>query len=601
MGTGHASRAQPPLVTTKSIIPTTTESAYRTRSDAAQILALQKTIGNRATINQLQRKWPWSSRASPDSLKSMDKAPSQGDLNAAAKDNDQKIENTADMVITGAGTAAAFKDETATLLSNLAAVNQTPKFDRVFKDWLQDNQLSSRTKIDDLDNDQLKQLTQREVERGGLRTVIGSASGRENMAIAGSAGGSIAAGLGALGAFASMAASIAHARTTDDKWERAFAIFDASMQGLQGGAMAGQAAAGIGSTIASGVATTGIEAAETAGGVMSGITDSLAGLTPMIQSFMAGAHVLGDIATLFKKDSTSLQRREAGFDLASSGVDSLKSFLSGARSLMSAIRTVLDIAGTGASFGSVVPIVGAAINILVQFLDIVMQAIEIAKRAINIHEAKARRTQIRNLKGAAPASSDHTDMLDKLVEINSKRVNRAIRPLVAASVSVLADIASVGGSVVNIIGVATTPAYGAGAALMGVGYGLSATAGLAKVGAGVSGPVASGIRSAKQRGRNFAGNTTATRFKNTRQYLRDHKVFNIDKTSELKKARDVKTAKSIFDLIASAGTTAPLDKQALAEAFTILKATGVDVEAMIEETRMDKRAKMLIEAIRMRE
>ena len=136
---------------------------------------------------------------------------------------------------------------------------------------------------------------------------------------------------------------------------------------------------------------------------------------------------------------------------------------------------------------------------------------------------------------------------------------------------------------------------------MGVGYGLSATAGLAKVGAGVSGPVASGIRSAKQRGRNFAGNTTATRFKNTRQYLRDHKVFNIDKTSELKKARDVKTAKSIFDLIASAGTTAPLDKQALAEAFTILKATGVDVEAMIEETRMDKRAKMLIEAIRMRE
>jgi hypothetical protein len=582
-------------------------------SEPARVLALQRMIGNQATVRLLQRDTDTDRDAKITHLRDrvQNQKPNWKNAKSQKKvsNRSEKVEQASDTVIEETGLVSGFKDETSVALANFASQNPTLAFDGIYSDWLQENKLPQDTSLDSLSEEQLDDLEQKEIEEGGLSVTSKDADTRSDLGIGAGVAGTLAAGAGSMGAFASMVASITKLSVSKDPlWEKIILGMDAAGQGLQTGALAGQALGSAGMTTASGVASMGNETATEAANMMSGISDSLGSVAPVVQVFLSSLHVVRDLVKFVsKKQPTRREKKALALEIGKNVLEAAKAFLLTARSTISAIRTFLDIAGAAATLTSIVPIIGAAINICVQFIDMVLQIIDIVRHAIRVHKSRlmsnrmaARREQEKQKQG----SLEQVEMLDKLREVNRKRMRRAIRPMVAASVSTVASLVSMGGSLMNVIGVATSPAYGAGVAVMAAGYALSAGAGIAKLGAGASKPIAGGIRTVKQKARDFAGVENPQTKQKTRAAVK--KVFRVNtkKTSEKKHKRDVQTVKQLFIRLAKLPAYDNNDKDVKAQykdAYELLRATGVDRQALFRETDIEVQVQKLIEAIKRRE
>ncbi|HVU11264.1 MAG TPA: hypothetical protein VHD90_08300 [Phototrophicaceae bacterium] len=615
-------------------------------SDIEHVLMLQRTIGNHATNQLIQRAGGWKQRRADKKQARRNERNTQMDetrkhINKNDIDNkDWQKDKTewseyADRIGAGTEGVGSFKDELSLALSNFASENRTTSYNRIYSDWLKENHLPAGTSEDTLSSDQAADLEKKEISEGGLSAISKDSDTRDQLQSGADAAGTVALGLGGFASFVSMVVTISQFSRKNSNVENFLLALETGGEGAKTLALATQTGASMGKTIAGGIATHGNDTAQAATDMMSGITDAFGGLVPAIDLFLSGVKLVGNVMKFSKsvrtKDAKSedklskRQYKDLALDSTNEALNAGKAFLSMARSTISAVQTFLDIASVASNLVSVVPFLGPAINICTQFIDIIMQLIQLVRHAIRVHKQRIRAKQMRTMIAenkpatqkinkkylrelAKTSTDDKEQLLVKLEEVSKKRMKRAIRPMVVAAISTVADVVSVGGSLLNIIGTATAPAYGAGVGIMAAGYGLSAGSSMVKLGANASKPIAAGIRATKQGARDWVGNENAKHFKNTRKKLREkadgsrRHFVNTDKTSTKKHKRDVDTVKRLFKLLADLPEYKPAVKDDYDSAYQLLKATGVDRQLLFRKNGdPEEQMKMILKALKMRE
>lgn len=281
--------------------------------------------------------------------------------------------------------------------------------------------------------------------------------------------------------------------------------------GVTGVGQMATSAGGLGAGIAS-TLDSGNDAAANAATAFGGLGDAVGTLGGTVQLVVSGGRVV--IGTIQNLKAMSSGSETKWADTAADSLGMLKGFLSTANSALHVVSAFCSIAGKAAELANALPLVGACVNIAIQFLDILIQLINGIKALVKLVEAVVEQKRM-NAAGAdedqqAGATNDaaekaqhegNRDVAKRLGNINRKRYRRQILPLTTSCINIMADTLSVGGSVLNICGVATAPAYGAGVAIMAAGYGVTATAGLMKLGTALAGPVQRMVRWQKQSGR----------------------------------------------------------------------------------------------------
>lgn len=431
--------------------------------------------------------------------------------------------------------------------------------------------------------------------------------------------GTVGAGLGALGSGVGTVLAVMklvkliNATGPKEKGEIAKTIIDIFGGGVTTVAGAGQVMSGSAQSIAQGVASTGNEAASTASDVASGITDSLGGLGGMVEAFVGLIKGVWGTVDYFR--SISKKGWKQGSALADVGGELLKSFkgfMVAGKSILSAANTFLELAGAGAEFIQAFPVVGAAINIVVQLVDGLITTIDTVKRAIKLVKAAVMASKLKDMTSSTVAGV--ADFAKGMVEVNKKRWQRQIIPLVSNVMTLFADLTSICGSVLNIVGVATAAAYGAGVGLMAAGYAAAGFSAITKIGAaGLKGGQKL-VRWGKQEIRDLGkGGKGATPNAGPNRFYRMGKKFgiNMEKTSS-KKTQDLtdqidwllKHLKTLPDPIPDEQTDPQGYKGAVIEyenAYLLVKSTGVNVKELTSASDGDELVKILAVAIKARE
>ena len=354
---------------------------------------------------------------------------------------------------------------------------------------------------------------------------------------------------------------------------------------------------GMGAGIASAQDATN-DVAATAASAFGGLGDAIGAVGGSVQLLVSGARVtIGVVNNLRKRDEA---------DWSATATDSLgmlKGFLSTASSTVSAVSGFLQIAGTAAELANALPVVGAAVNICVQLLDIVIQTINFVKALVRMIDAIMESRSMKKKAEAADAGSHEQQMLGHLSEINTKRYKRQLIPLISSVVNGVADCISIGGSVLNVVGVATSPAYGAGVAIMAAGYGASATAGLIKLGTALSGPVAKLVRTQKQFGRDVASGEKTGGWRG-KVLEKTHLVgaYDVSKSSGEKDKRYLASVNSIYDMIAALPAAyTDQDADQFENVHEVIKATGVSTKQLYEAANQDVATGLLMDALKKRD
>ena len=526
---------------------------------------MQRLVGNRAVaaamreVPPVQRKGDMFAR-----LRSLRHA--NRNAGAPAK-KDTRVDDATGAVSTGAGLA---KEPLATAGSTLGNFSlETSK--------LGDLKEKDETK-DEHDADKLK---------------FGDGSSRTALSIGSSGTGMVTSGLGGIVDFADMVKlwkkSAGEEGKLDDGFMKALAIGKGA-KGLSSTAAVGSHGTAL---VAKGVNAAGEGGKEVATGA-AGVTAGLGALGSGADMIMSAAKLAQMGINGFRKGWSKGMAPEALTEF----LNLLKSFLATGAGVVSAVGKFLDIAGKAAEFLNALPVVGAAVNIATQLLDILIQVIAFVKslyRMVKSHKkAKAMKRMAAHITGTDKRSQDEKQMLLNLATINMKRLKRAVLPLVTSVVKGVADLISIAGSVLNIVGVATAAAYGAGVGLMAGGYAASATAGLMKAGAAAAKPIQTLIRKGKQRGRDVGARKPTSLAA---------KLFNTAKSTDKKQAQYVEDAKAIVRMIVAL----PPDPQELNQqlhyqrAYAILKATGIETKKLFAEADTTKQFHMLIAAMKTRE
>jgi hypothetical protein len=362
--------------------------------------------------------------------------------------------------------------------------------------------------------------------------------------------------------------------------------------GLGGAASLG----GMGAGIASAHDATN-DAAATAASAFDGLGDAIGAVGGSVQLLVSGARlVIGTINNIRNPDEANWSAT------ATDSIGMLKGFLSTANSTVSAVSGFLQIAGHAANLANALPLVGAAVNICIQFLDIAIQAINFVKALVKMIKAIQQSRKMKGASAKAAAGSKDQQMLDHLAEVNTKRYKRQLLPLISSVVNGVADCISIGGSVLNIVGVATSPAYGAGVAIMAAGYGASATAGLVKLGTALAGPVQRFVRSQKQFGRDVAAGEKTGKRATALKKMHLVGAYNADKSSGNKDQRYLASVNSIFDMVAALPDQyTPNDSAKFEHAHDVIKATGVSTKRLYAATDQEAATRLLMEALKKRE
>ncbi|MGE5597498.1 MAG: hypothetical protein ACM3S1_15840 [Hyphomicrobiales bacterium] len=412
---------------------------------------------------------------------------------------------------------------------------------------------------------------------------------RENLGIASSAGSTVTSGLSTFASFAGFVASLRAAAGTEDQLDKLMLRITAGGQATQGLLGVGAVGSNLTSTIAGGVAKSGNSTAEGVSTGAGGVTESLGALSGVVDMVMSGAKITTSVIHGFKDG----WNKDIAASVLEESVSTLKGFFLTAGAAIRAAGQFVDVFGGSAEFLNAVPVVGAVVNIVVQAIDVLQQVIAAVKAVYKI--VKSRLTALKLKERIKTASGERLRVLQNLYTINMKRMRRAIIPLVSAAVKALADVISIGASVLNIIGVATSAAYGAGVAIMATGYGLTALAGTMKAGAALAGPTAALIRKTKQFGRNKAAKNPQGRLA---------KVFNADKSTAKKQAQYEQDTKSIVKMMTKLPPYKEGDsasEQAYGDAYLVLKATGVQTKELFQETDNAKKVRMILDALAQRD
>lgn len=373
----------------------------------------------------------------------------------------------------------------------------------------------------------------------------------------------------------------------------------------------GQVASGSAQSIAQGVASTGNEAAGVASDVAGGITESLGGLGGMVEAFLGLIKGVWGTVDYFR--SVSKKGWKQGDALAEVGTEVLKSikgFVVAGKSILGAANTFMELAGAGAEFIQAFPVVGAAINMVVQFIDAIITTIDTVRRIYKLVKAVIMKNKLKAL--ASSATQGVADFAQNMVEVNIKRVRRQIVPLIANVMTLFANLTSVCGSILNIVGVATAAAYGAGVGLMAGGYAAAGVSAVTKIGAASLKGGQKLVRWGKQEIRDLGKGGTSVQGGPNRVYKMGKKFgINMDKTSS-KKTQDLtnridwllKHLKTLPDPIPDAKADANGHKDAVAqyeEAYLLVKGTGVSVKELTSAGSGDELVKILATAMKARE
>lgn len=574
---------------------------------ADQIMMLQRTIGNQAVINLLhnqnkappiQRRFPWRGKSGTEKRKAMKNVGRVNPNPTVEEDNDNEtLNDVADSV----GFTSDTFGEVGDTLGNFGDSVKSAKFESIKSDWLSKNGLPPDTNIDDLSDEQQENFNQEQEDKGGLRQ-FGSEGDRENLAIASSAAGTVSSGFSSVMGFVAMVNSIKNATDTNkDGYERTEAVMDAVGQGSQTIFSGAQVLTGTSQTIAGGVAKGGGDAASTAADVSGGVGDMFGSLGGAVELGVSTAKgILGLVKYFTSIKSKGWGQRDQIVDIVENFMDAIKGFLSTSKTVMSVVNTFLDIAGKGADFVNAFPVVGAAINIAIQLIDTIVQAVHVASQTYQMAKSIIRQikmnTKLKAEELLTTPNNEKIRFLGKLVEVNKKRWRRAIIPLTSALTKILANVVSVGASVLNIVGAATSAAYGAGIGIMAGGYGLSATAGIMKLGAASMKPIATFTRWSKQKIRDEGGSKIAK--------IGNKVGIDMTKTTNFKKTEYQENAKNFLTMLKALPTWRDGDidvKKQYEEHYQMLKATGINTKELFNETDGAKQEQLIIEALQKRE
>ncbi|MBK9125598.1 MAG: hypothetical protein IPM16_21070 [Chloroflexi bacterium] len=505
---------------------------------------------------------------------------------------------------------------------------KSAKYDSIYKDFLRDKGLPANTKEDNLTDKQKEQLAEKQKDEGGVRVLIKDDNARADLGIAATAFSGAAAAGGSLSGIVGFISSIQNWGEAENHWQRADLVMDMIGQGSQTLTGAGQTVAAAGGVVAGGVARhhDNLSAASDVADGFSGASDFIGALGGSVETLVSAAKIVPAAVQLFKGTGEGSTADQV-LDITGHSIKVLKGFLSVAKSTISGLRVFLDIAGKSADFVAAVPIVGSAISIGIQLLDILLQAVEIIRHAIRIHKARrnaakmerqltplgtaALKAKKRNRAAAVANITDDKDhLLLKLIEVNRKRVNRAVLPLTSACINTIADVISISGSILNIVGVATSAAYGAGVALMATGYAATGTAGALKLGTALAKPTAALIRFQKQQMRNLAAKDTTNSGKKTKWIVeKAGKVYNKDKSSTKKKAEYLANARRLMTIAKGLDVVKDTDKEPVKtqklksyeQLELMIKATGVSPKKLYKQNgNPAEQMKMLIAAMKER-
>jgi len=400
-------------------------------------------------------------------------------------------------------------------------------------------------------------------------------------------------------------------REPDWGWEATNNILDLMIGSnalvLGAGAAAGYTA----SSVAKGVAMTGSEAAGEAGTLSLGFADALTGIGGIVTGFLGLAKGLTGTFQYLKSIKAKGWRQGGVIgDIGTEALNSLKGFLSAGRSLIWAAQSFVEMAEVGAEFVQTIPVLGAAVNIAIQLIeglvttiDVIRQVYRLIKGVINVNRMQAITER---------AGRDAKAFIGGAIDVNRKRWRRTIVPLIADGISLLANVVSIGGSLLNIIGSFTTAAYGAGVAVMAAGYAAGAGAAAAKVGAAALKGGQTATRWTKQKIRDLGkGGTTGPEGQGNRMY-RFGKTLGIDmdKTTQKKNENLAKQISSLLVYIKNLKDPLPPENMPMArqfalqeyeDAYTMVKATGVNVKELMNASNGQEVVNLLAAAMRRRE
>lgn len=619
--------------------------------------ALQRTIGNRAATQLISHRstpgqpvinrslfsgW-WSKKKTPanttppaprvrnqSELEEMQNRLGSTNISATtpAAGGDDKV-NPLDIASEGISDVTGGLELASSLKGDLTVEPKSAKYNAVYQDFLRENKLPSDTEESSLNGKQKEQLAEKQKDEGGLRVLVKDDNARADLGIAATAFQGFASVGGAASGIVGFVSSVQNWKEAENGWQRFDLAMDMVGQGSQTATGIGQAVTATGGVVAGGVARhrEDLSDAKSAADGFSGVSDFLGALGGSVETVVSAAKIVSGIMQLFKGISEGTKSDQV-LDITSHVIKVLKNFLNVSKSTISGLRTFLDIAGKSADFVAAVPVIGSAISIGIQLLDTLLQVVEIIRHAIRI--AKAARiaatlksqlsvdgkavldAKKRSDKNAALAKADDKDKLMlQLIDVNSKRVKRAALPVTTSVINIVANVISISGSILNIVGVATSAAYGAGVAIMAVGYGATATAGTLKLGTALAKPAAALIRNVKQQYRDLGvKNTTnsSTPVKWLAQYAAKH--ANTDKSSSAKQAGYLANAHRLMTIAKGLDVVQPSDAddvkakklESYAELEFMLKATGVNRKKLYKlNGNPAEQIKMLISAMKQRE
>lgn len=424
--------------------------------------------------------------------------------------------------------------------------------------------------------------------------------------------GTLASGVSSVASFAKMVDNVRNLASKDRRAEmNRFELVDQGMaavqngaQGVGGVAMTASNAGGFGATVAQ--VADASDAGATASTAFIGIGGGIETVSGSAQLLISTARTITGVVR-----NVSAQRKGEATTWSTVGTDSigiLKGALATAQSCVTSIAAFTNIAGKAAELMNALPLVGAAVNIAIQLLDIAIQVINGTKHLIKLIQAKVRQNKLATWAGDPAATHRETKLYGHLADVNRKRFNRELLPVCTAVINTCADLISIGGSVMNICGVATAPAYGAGVAVMAVGYGMSAVGGLTKVGTALAAPVAGMVRKTKQLSNDVEANKAPDNRK--ARFLNKTGISKVlgdaNKSTAKKERRYHADAQRLFTLMAKLPAFDASQEDVVNQYERmryVVKATGVSMKGLrqrIDDSKYDEAVSLVVDALKVR-
>jgi hypothetical protein len=461
--------------------------------------------------------------------------------------------------------------------------------DLEFKKLRTEMQWPQDLEIDNLNEEQQAKFDKHMEDEGHTRTIVSDPGVRENLQIA---AGSIGAGASAIGGFVSFLGFVNTAKGwMSGDLDASEALPDLVNQATSTSVGVGQSLYGVGSTVAAAFGK------DDGSSIFAGASDMLGVVSGIVEMITGSAKTVVKIIKVYKdykqgKRSLGTQGLEIGQEI----INVVKNFLATGKSFMTGLKYFVEVAGNSADFIQAVPLAGAIINIVVKFLEILHEAFEVAKNIIKLFKInkvtrKMKEKREAENQNAGKQRPDRQFLLDDLVMINEKRFKRNTLPVIINGINIFSEVLSICGSILNIIGVASSAAYGAGLGVMATGYATTGLSVAAKgAGAGLK-PAAFGLRKAKQFGRNTIGKKFGI-------------IFNGQKTTKAKHQRYVKDITILLQLIENLpdyDDNNATVKEQYQDVYDMIKAAGVDKEKLFESTDPKEQIRMLYEAMKERE